>query len=264
MSKNGQLPFEARESERHPGGAVIDRHWHDNHQLVYVSSGVIAVQTESGGWVAASDRAVWIPANSWHQHRFYGTSNFHCVGFPTTQSPLTDTDPVIVNVDLFLRELIVAYTDPDLDDTEADRIRIVICDRLRLASQQPVSLPIAFDARLAEACAIAQSELQQPIPLDVLARRASTSGRTLARLYRSEFGTTYPQWRNNVRVHEAMILLAQGHTVTDTAHRCGWATTSHFIDTFRRITSRTPGSYRPSLAFHPRMSTDRRPEVSRR
>jgi hypothetical protein len=27
--------------------------------------------------------------------------------------------------------------------------------------------------------------------------------------------------------------------------RCGWSTTSHFIDTFRRITNRTPGSYRP-------------------
>jgi AraC-like DNA-binding protein len=245
MSKNGQLPFLPREHRRHAAGSVIEPHWHDNHQLVYVSSGVIAVQTEVGGWVAGNDRAVWIPANSWHDHRFYGTSSFHCVGFPVTQSPLSGDSASIVSVDTFLRELIVAYTDLELDDAEAERIRAVICDRLQHAIQRPVSLPVASDPRLAEACAIARSELAQPIALGDLANRVGASERTLARLYRAEFGTTYPQWRNNVRVHHAMVLLAHGHTVTDTAHRCGWSTTSHFIDTFRRITNRTPGSYRP-------------------
>jgi AraC-like DNA-binding protein len=247
MSKNGQLPFLLRETERLAGGSVIERHWHDNHQLVFVSSGVIAVQTEIGGWVAGNDRAVWIPANSWHDHRFYGTSSFHCVGFPVSQSPLTGDVAAIVNVDGFLRELIVAYTHPDLEDAEAARIRAVICDRLQRAVQQPVSMPVASDPRLAEVCEIARSELAQPIALGDLAHRVGTSERTLARLFRAEFGTTYPQWRNNVRVHQAMVLLAQGHTVTDTAHRCGWSTTSHFIDTFRRVTNRTPGSYRPLL-----------------
>ena len=44
---------------------------------------------------------------------------------------------------------------------------------------------------------------------------------------------------------EAMVLLAAGASVTGTAHRCGWATTSGFIDTFRRTTGRAPGAYFP-------------------
>ena len=34
--------------------------------------------------------------------------------------------------------------------------------------------------------------------------------RTLSRLFRDEFGMTYPQWRTRLRVFEAMILLAGG------------------------------------------------------
>ncbi len=55
---------------------------------------------------------------------------------------------------------------------------------------------------------------------------------------------TYPQWRTNVRVFHAMIELSDGATVTETAHGCGWATTSAFVDTFTRTMGQTPGAYR--------------------
>ena len=38
--------------------------------------------------------------------------------------------------------------------------------------------------------------------------------------------------------------VANGATVTETAHRCGWSTTSSFIDTFQRSMGRAPGAYR--------------------
>jgi AraC-like DNA-binding protein len=41
-----------------------------------------------------------------------------------------------------------------------------------------------------------------------------------------------------------MIQLAGEASVTEAAHRCGWATTSAFIDTFRRAMGQTPGSYK--------------------
>ncbi len=68
-----------------------------------------------------------------------------------------------------------------------------------------------------------------------VARQIGTSERTLARLFRTELGVTYPQWRALVRVLHAMALLSAGSSVTQTSHRCGWATPSAFIDTFTRI-----------------------------
>ncbi|WP_327641053.1 helix-turn-helix domain-containing protein [Kribbella sp. NBC_00482] len=55
---------------------------------------------------------------------------------------------------------------------------------------------------------------------------------------------TFPQWRTQLRLHEALRLLAEGASVTQVAHRCGWASTSAFIDTFRRAFGHTPGSRR--------------------
>src|SRR5262245_4680269 len=95
-------------------GHTIDRHRHDDHQLVYVSTGVLVVQTAAGSWVAARDRAVWLPAGTWHQHRFYGASRFHTVGFPANRPPLADRGPTVVAVSPLLRELLIACADPAL------------------------------------------------------------------------------------------------------------------------------------------------------
>ncbi len=45
-----------------------------------------------------------------------------------------------------------------------------------------------------------------------------------------------------------MIELADGATVTETAHACGWATTSAFVDTFTRTMGQIPGAYRSGSA----------------
>jgi AraC-like DNA-binding protein len=54
---------------------------------------------------------------------------------------------------------------------------------------------------------------------------------------------TYPQWRTQTRVLHALIHLAEGASVTETARRCGFATASAFIDTFTRTMGQTPGQY---------------------
>ena len=77
--------------------------------------------------------------------------------------------------------------------------------------------------------------------------RAPQNG-TLSRLFQQETGMSYPQWRAQARAIHAMIPLAQGESVTDTASLCGWSTTSAFIDSFRRAMGQTPGAYRDLAA----------------
>jgi AraC-like DNA-binding protein len=244
VSQIRQMPDVPTYSGEHPSGDVIDRHRHDEHQLVYVSAGVVAITTGYGAWVAGADRALWIPAGTWHEHRFYGRTSFHIVSFATTESPLPAGEPTVLAVDEFVRALLIACTEPGLSTPEGQRIRAVLGDRLRRAVVQPLVLPTARDPRLADACGLVVAELHRPRSLGELARAVGTSERTLSRLFRVEFGTTYPQWRTTVRVFHAMVHLTDGATVTDTAHRCGWATTSAFVDTFARTMGQTPGTYR--------------------
>ncbi|MET7304035.1 helix-turn-helix transcriptional regulator [Embleya sp. NPDC005575] len=228
----------------HAAGEVIDRHRHDYHQLIYVSAGVLAIRTERGAWVACPDRAVWIPAKIWHEHRVYGHSSVHILGFASDDTPLPVDSPTVLAVAGLLRELFIACTEPDLPATESRRLRAVLNDRLRRAHVRPLTLPRAQDPRLAHVCRVVEDDLSRPRTMAWLARHVGVGERTLTRLFRTEFGMTYPRWRTNTRVFHAMIQLAEGATVTATAHRCGWTTTSAFIDTFAQTMGRTPGAYR--------------------
>lgn len=64
---------------------------------------------------------------------------------------------------------------------------------------------------------------------------------TLSRLCRAELGMTFPQWRTQLRLHQALRLLADGRSVTGVACATGWATTSAFVDVFHRHLGYTPG-----------------------
>ncbi|MEV5575283.1 helix-turn-helix transcriptional regulator [Spirillospora sp. NPDC052269] len=77
-----------------------------------------------------------------------------------------------------------------------------------------------------------------------LGTRIGASTRTLSRLFRNEFGMTFYEWRTQLRVYHALVLLADGHDTTRTAHACGWANPSGFIAAFTDIIGTTPGRYR--------------------
>ncbi|MEU8249029.1 helix-turn-helix transcriptional regulator [Nonomuraea sp. NPDC048916] len=124
---------------------------------------------------------------------------------------------------------------------ERGRLRAVLLDQLRHSPEQPFHLPTASDPRLAAVCAILHDDPADGRTLAQLGAAAGTSARTLARLCRGELGMSFPQWRTQLRLHHALLLLADGTAVTTVAHRCGWASASAFIDAFRRALGYTPG-----------------------
>jgi AraC-like DNA-binding protein len=221
-----------------PGGG-IDAHRHDTHQIVYACTGVVSVTTDAGTWVAPASRAIWIPAGTVHEHRAHGSTDLRLVGL--TSDPLGLAGPAVLAVEPLLRELIIAYTAGPGDGAERDRLLGVLLDRLRHSPERPFHLPTARDPRLVAVCAMLDGDPADGRTLAQLAARAGTSDRTLARLCRAELGMTFPQWRTQLRLQRALLLLADGVSVTAVAHRCGWASASAFIDVFRRALGYTPG-----------------------
>jgi quercetin dioxygenase-like cupin family protein len=45
-----------------PAGLVFDWHTHEDHQLAWAASGVLAVRTAAAAWSLPPSRALWIPA----------------------------------------------------------------------------------------------------------------------------------------------------------------------------------------------------------
>ncbi|MES9559592.1 MULTISPECIES: helix-turn-helix domain-containing protein [unclassified Streptomyces] len=225
-------------------GEHIEAHRHDDHQVVYAGSGVLAVTTDAGTWFAPGNRAIWVPAGCVHAHRAHGHLALHLLGLPADTNPLGLDTPTVLSVDPLLRELILACTlDPEDDTPERLRLRAVLLDRLRASPQQPVHLPAPSDPRLKAVCGMLCHDPADPRTLADLAAGAGAGQRTLSRLFRSELGMTFPQWRTQLRLYHALRMLADGVPVTSVAQRCGWSSTSAFIDVFRRAFGYTPGTH---------------------
>lgn len=228
-------------------GAGITAHHHDEHQIVYAARGVLSVTTDNGRWIAPASLAIWIPAGTVHEHRAHGRTDAHLVGLPVATNPLGHNAPAVITVGPLLRELIIEYTREPHESTgpERDRLRAVLLDLLRRSPRHPVQLPVPRDRRLAEVCALLHDDPADSRPLARLGAQVGASERTLSRLFREELHLSFPQWRTQLRLHHALILLAEDHSVTEVARRCGWASTSAFIDVFRRTFGRTPRQSRP-------------------
>lgn len=123
-------------------GERIDAHRHDDHQIVYAGSGVLAVTTDAGTWFAPGTRAIWIPAGTTHAHRAHGRLDLHLVGLPADDNPVGLDAPTVLAVGPLLRELILAYTrDPAHDSPERHRLLAVLRDQLRASPSSPCCCP---------------------------------------------------------------------------------------------------------------------------
>ncbi|MGI5131323.1 AraC family transcriptional regulator [Pseudonocardia sp. CA-107938] len=232
-------------------GEQIDAHRHDDHQIVYAGSGVLAVTTDAGTWIAPATRAIWVPAGCVHAHRAHGAAELHLLGLPVSANPLRLDSPTVVSVSPLLRELIRACTRDPHDGPERRRLQAVLLDQLRASPQQPVQLPTPTEPRVRAVCDLLNADPADSRTLAELGRQVGASERTLSRLFRAELGMTFPQWRTQLRLYRALQLLADDVPVTAVAHRCGWSSTGAFIDAFRRTFGETPGAYRRTPTTSP-------------
>ncbi|MEV7806453.1 AraC family transcriptional regulator [Microbispora sp. NPDC088329] len=226
----------------------------------------MAVHTERGTSIVPANRVAWTPAGFTHYHRAHGDTDMRIVFLAPSVARLIPDHPAVFLASGLAREVLLALTGPRNYDDAApgysrsarSRLLRVLVDELREAHEQPLHLPEPRDDRLR---AIARTLHENPADNSSLAELGKTVGastRTLSRLFRDELGLTFYEWRTQLRIYHALVLLADGHDITRTAHACGWANPSGFIAAFTGIIGTTPGRYRTSRrtsARAPRLPT---------
>jgi AraC-like DNA-binding protein len=224
----------------------ISWHYHEIHQLVNPSSGVLAISTATGTWVVPPQRAVWIPAGVPHAHQAHGPTQMRTLAFSARTDPLRTSAPVVLAVSPLLREIIIALSDdatPPYTPRQRQDLERVGLDQLRRVGQLPVRLPALDDDRLRAVAALLRQDPADERTLKELGLTVGASERTLSRLFRQETGMSFPQWRTQFRLQHALVLLADGTPVTNTALACGWSNPSGFIEAFRSAFGTTPGKF---------------------
>lgn len=220
-------------------------HSHPRGHLVYAARGVLSVHTERGTSIVPANRVAWTPAGFTHYHRAHGSTDMRIEFLSASLARLVPDHPAVFTASDLARELLLALSDTrDRDRSARARLRRVLVDELRQAHEQPLHLPEPRDDRLR---AIARTLYANPgdnTPLAELGRASGASARTLSRLFHDELGMTFYEWRTQLRIHRALVLLADGHDTTHVAHACGWANPSGFIAAFTTVIGTTPGRYR--------------------
>jgi AraC-like DNA-binding protein len=251
ISRHYPPTLHARHLDRHER---IDWHDHGDNQVVYPSSGVLTVATTAGSWVVPAHRAVWLPAGVPHAHQAHGPTHFRSILFPPGVNPLPAEQPVVMAVTPLLREVIVALTDdtPGLAADEREHLTAVALDQFRRLPGEPVHLPEPADDRLRAIGALLRADPADGRTLAELGTAVGASERTLSRLFRDQTGMTFPLWRNQLRLHHALVALssggsATGRSVSTVAAASGYSSASAFIDSFRKTFGTTPGYYQAQL-----------------
>ncbi|WP_069173690.1 AraC family transcriptional regulator [Streptomyces griseus] len=223
-------------------------HKHTRGHLVYPATGVLSLVASVGAWIAPSNRVVWIPAGFEHQHRAHGRTDMRIVFMAPSLAALLPAHPAVLVMTPLAREAILTLTGSERRSASArSRLRRVVIDDISTAPEQPLHLPEPHDDRLRAAAALVEEGISNPLTLSEIGHQVGASERTLSRLFRQETGMSYPQWRTQLRVHHALLLLAGEVSVINTASACGWANPSAFIDAFTTLVGRTPGQYQRSL-----------------
>jgi AraC family transcriptional activator FtrA len=112
--------------------------------------------------------------------------------------------------------------------------------------------PVGVEAPLAAVLDWAREHLDRPLPVAHMARRANMSGRTFARRFRREIGTSPAHWVQRQRVLAAQRLLETTDVPIDVvAASVGLGSAANLRHHFRAVLATTPTAYRSRFLLSP-------------
>ncbi|WP_147476903.1 helix-turn-helix transcriptional regulator [Vandammella animalimorsus] len=97
--------------------------------------------------------------------------------------------------------------------------------------------------RLLRANALLESACEQPWSVAALAQAVGLNEKRLQAGFQALYACSVHERLTAIRLDRAQNLLAQGHSITQTAQRCGFGSVSHFSKVFSRQLGMSPGQW---------------------
>ena len=238
-------------------------HSHPWAQVAISTTGVIRLTVSHGTYIVPPSRALWIPPGVEHAVTMVEDADLRTLYFHQPQgqcgpspAPGAAPDPAawrqcrVLEVSELLRALVREMpTTPDGGpaSTAADLLReqhlsALVCDELARAAAVKLGVDLPQDKRLRHLC---EAVIADPTRHDTLADWAQDTGaspRTVARLFRSELGSTFTQWRQQVILAKAVSLAAGRMPMGQIAAELGYSA-SAFSAMVRKSVGQPPGRF---------------------
>jgi len=229
----------------YPAGFVDPFHSHERAQLSYANSGVMLIVTEHSSFVLPPQRAIWLPAGVRHKAICRGPVNIHTLFIDPDLEGLPHECRVF-EVSPLVRALIgeVFGFDPAYDEQGREGAIVgLLLQEIERMPNIPVMARMPHDSRLLRVCQAILDDPADPRDIDDWAGLANMGRRTFTRLFKQQTGMGLATWRQQVRLMEALSLLASGVSVANVAYDVGYESPSAFTAMFHRSFGVPPSQY---------------------
>lgn len=249
MKHSHDYPLNARPviglEDEYPAGFVDPKHCHERAQFLYASAGVMSVVTPETSFVIPPQRAVWLPAGKMHEVSCRGPVSLRTLYI----DPVHETDPGscrVLEVSDFLKALVLEVVkfpaEYDMEGREG-RIAWLLLDEIRRMPNAPYHVSMPADPRLVRVCQAIIADPADKRDIDAWSAQIGMSRRAFTRAFRQELGMGFALWRQQVRLMQAVSLLAAGRSITSVAFDVGYESPSAFTAMFHRAFGEPPSAY---------------------
>ena len=237
-------------------------HRHPWAQVALSATGVVRLTVADGTFIVPPSRALWIPPGVEHAVTIVEDAELLTLylhqphGRSGPQVPRS-LDAAwrrcrVLEVSELLRALALELDvrpDGSADEMSADelqrerRLSALLFDELRRARPVPLGVALPADKRLRALCEGVLDDPTRHATLEAWAADSGASPRTVARLFRSELGTTFLQWRQQVLLAKAVSLAGRRMPMSQIAAELGYASASAFSAMVRRSVGAPPSRF---------------------
>jgi AraC-like DNA-binding protein len=237
-------------------------HAHPWGQVALSSTGVIRVTAPHGSYMVPPSRAVWIPPGVehavtviedaelltlyLHQPRSRcGPARSAAESTGWRQCRVLEVSSLLLALALQLDATPdTRHAAPSRETLARERrLAALLLDELRRAAPVRLGVDLPQEKRLRRLCEAVIEAPSRHATLAAWAADTGASARTLTRLFRSELGTSFLQWRQQVLLARAVPLAARKLPMASIAAELGYASPSAFAAMVRRSVGAPPSRF---------------------
>ena len=217
--------------------------------MAFSFDGMMRVETEDDRWFIPDRHGIWLPSGERHLITTVSAIEMQVFYIHPRHAVLAamPEQPTVVRATPLMRGLarrLAPSQAETLSPAERRRLIWVALDEIARLERTDLRLPGGNDPRVMAAVAHLLDTPRDAQNLARLAERIGTSERTLTRLFASETGLSWREWRDRLRFMLALEGLQEGLGSAALAERLGYSSASAFVAAFRRQAGMPPSQWR--------------------